>query len=270
MTFVFNTLQENFLGYTAIFACLGMGFLFLKRIYNSDAGPGYWAVSFFLNSLGFLFWSEVLPLPKGIQYLIGEVFHMSGFWFLAIGVYGFIGKKLKPWNIVALSIWILVWCLSIASYGSHPNIATFALKALRSILFIFTGFVIRNEKSNKETAGRNIAGISLIAWGVYIIIFSIYKINQHLYYGFLVGMTILAAFGMVAMVMDKIQIRAEERKRHIEQLEGILPICSYCKKIRDEKNEWHIMEAYIEDRSKAEFSHGICPDCLEKFQPDKD
>jgi len=166
MTFVFNALQENFLGYTGIFACLGMGFLFLKRIYNSDAGPGYWAISFFLNSLGFLFWSEVLPLPKGIQYLIGEVFHMSGFWFLAIGVYGFIGKRIKPWNIVALVVWILVWCLSIALYGAHANTATFMLKALRSILFIFIGFVIRNEKGNKETVGRNIAGISLIAWGV--------------------------------------------------------------------------------------------------------
>jgi hypothetical protein len=56
-------------------------------------------------------------------------------------------------------------------------------------------------------------------------------------------------------------------QKHVKQLEGILPICSYCKKIRDEKNEWHRLEEYIEDRSKAEFSHGICPECLEKYHP---
>jgi CheY-like chemotaxis protein len=53
----------------------------------------------------------------------------------------------------------------------------------------------------------------------------------------------------------------------IETLRGILPICSSCKKIRDENNDWHQIEVYIRSRSQAEFSHGICPDCLEKLYP---
>ena len=48
----------------------------------------------------------------------------------------------------------------------------------------------------------------------------------------------------------------------IEKLEGILPICCYCKKIRDDKNDWHSIESYISNRSTVEFSHGICPKCL--------
>ncbi len=48
----------------------------------------------------------------------------------------------------------------------------------------------------------------------------------------------------------------------IKQLEGIIPICSYCKKIRDDKSDWHQLERYISDHSEAVFSHGICPDCL--------
>jgi response regulator RpfG family c-di-GMP phosphodiesterase len=50
----------------------------------------------------------------------------------------------------------------------------------------------------------------------------------------------------------------------VKQLEGIIPICAYCKKIRDDKNSWHQLEAYISDHSEALFSHGICPDCLGK------
>ncbi len=58
----------------------------------------------------------------------------------------------------------------------------------------------------------------------------------------------------------------------VRQLEGIIPICSYCKKIRDDEKSWHQMEQYISSHSEARFSHGICPDCYEselrKFDAD--
>jgi hypothetical protein len=47
-------------------------------------------------------------------------------------------------------------------------------------------------------------------------------------------------------------------------LEGLLPICSYCKKIRDADGDWQRLENYIAGHSRAEFTHGICPDCLTK------
>lgn len=51
-------------------------------------------------------------------------------------------------------------------------------------------------------------------------------------------------------------------------LEGILPICAACKRIRDEQGAWHPVESYVHDRSEAEFSHGICPECAHRFYPD--
>ena len=50
----------------------------------------------------------------------------------------------------------------------------------------------------------------------------------------------------------------------VKQLEGIIPICSYCKKIRDDKNSWQQLEQYITEHSEAMFSHGMCPDCFEE------
>src|SRR5205823_6437878 len=49
----------------------------------------------------------------------------------------------------------------------------------------------------------------------------------------------------------------------VKELEGLLPICMYCKKIRNDKNFWEHLESYISARSKANFSHGICPSCFE-------
>jgi len=50
----------------------------------------------------------------------------------------------------------------------------------------------------------------------------------------------------------------------IKTLRGIIPICSYCKKIRDDHGAWEIIEAYISSHSEAKFSHGICPECYKK------
>jgi len=49
----------------------------------------------------------------------------------------------------------------------------------------------------------------------------------------------------------------------VKRLEGILPTCMYCKKIRDEQDQWVGIEAYISKRSHASFSHGVCPACYE-------
>jgi sigma-B regulation protein RsbU (phosphoserine phosphatase) len=50
----------------------------------------------------------------------------------------------------------------------------------------------------------------------------------------------------------------------VKLLQGLLPICSYCKKIRGDSNYWQQVEGYIFEHSEAQFSHGICPDCYEK------
>jgi CheY-like chemotaxis protein len=57
----------------------------------------------------------------------------------------------------------------------------------------------------------------------------------------------------------------------VKALRGLLPICSYCKKIRDDRNYWTEVESYVERHSHAEFSHGVCPDCYqEHLKPDLD
>jgi sigma-B regulation protein RsbU (phosphoserine phosphatase) len=55
----------------------------------------------------------------------------------------------------------------------------------------------------------------------------------------------------------------EDALSQVRQLQGLLPICSYCKKIRDEKNYWQRVDSYLSEHSGVVFSHGICPDCYE-------
>ncbi|MCE5271806.1 hypothetical protein LLH00_11045 [bacterium] len=57
----------------------------------------------------------------------------------------------------------------------------------------------------------------------------------------------------------------EKSLSEIKRLQGLLPICMHCKKVRNDKGYWEHVELYVSEHSEAVFSHGVCPDCLEKF-----
>jgi hypothetical protein len=61
--------------------------------------------------------------------------------------------------------------------------------------------------------------------------------------------------------------RVDEAVRRVRILKGLLPMCAWCKKIRDDKGYWSQVETYIREHSEAAFSHGICPDCATRLYP---
>ena len=77
---------------------------------------------------------------------------------------------------------------------------------------------------------------------------------------------LIHALALMQDVTDEVLYR-----RHLEsqilELEGLLPICASCKKIKDDTGTWQQLEVYIRDHSGADFTHGICPDCKRKLYP---
>ncbi len=67
---------------------------------------------------------------------------------------------------------------------------------------------------------------------------------------------------------EELIARLEEAVASIKTLSGLIPICSECKKIRDDSGYWNQLEAYLRDHTEAEFSHGLCPECLKKLYPE--
>lgn len=67
---------------------------------------------------------------------------------------------------------------------------------------------------------------------------------------------------------EKLIKELKEAISNVKTLKSLLPICSHCKKIRDDQGYWSQVEIYISKNSGSQFSHGICPDCLREFYPD--
>jgi PAS domain S-box-containing protein len=86
--------------------------------------------------------------------------------------------------------------------------------------------------------------------------------------------------GIVGAMVDITEMRNAEKQKEqviselrralekVKLLSGLLPICASCKKIRDDKGYWNQIESYIRAHSEAEFSHGLCPECIHKLYPD--
>lgn len=67
---------------------------------------------------------------------------------------------------------------------------------------------------------------------------------------------------------EKLIVELQAAVEEIKTLRGIFPICSSCKKIRDDRGYWNRIEEYVRDHTEADFSHGLCPECMTKLYPE--
>jgi len=85
---------------------------------------------------------------------------------------------------------------------------------------------------------------------------------------FLNGVIRILVLGFIALLVSRTARQTRELSRELKLLQGILPICMFCKRIRDEQKEWQQLESYICAHSEADFSHGLCPECAQKHYGD--
>lgn len=81
------------------------------------------------------------------------------------------------------------------------------------------------------------------------------------------AMQALARQVMARLEFRRVSMHLVEVLEQIKTLRGLLPICAWCKRIRDDRGYWKQVETYIQEHTDANFTHGICPDCLQKQLP---
>jgi hypothetical protein len=269
MNDLYYSLGESNLGFSAIFLAVSVSFLFLKFTAKNVAGSGHWCLSYLLNAVGFFLWSGVLKGVMPCAMLVGECFHIAGFLLLLFGVYRFCGFTLKPWNFLYLAAWFTLWGLGLCVVFSRDPSGSLLLRLARGVLFLSAAILLALREGKKEI-GSLFTIISFCLWALYVVVmpFIPFGALKPLGYATLVGIQLIATLGLVILLVRGLVVQAETDKRQIERLEGLLHICSYCKKIHDTDDSWRGIEDYIERHSEAEFTHGICPECLHKHFPE--
>ncbi|MCL5267529.1 MAG: hypothetical protein M1469_05435 [Bacteroidetes bacterium] len=159
-----------------------------------------------------------------------------------------------------------------------------AIFAFIYILFLYIGYYRKTKKkillfviSCELTYFIGVASDSMVAMQVYRFVY----VSEYPFFLMVVSMayTLLDRFVDFHKAYEELNANLElkvEQRTHeimeaqasIKTLGGLIPICSNCKKIRDDKGYWEQLEQYIHNHSGAEFSHGICPECAKKLYPE--
>lgn len=90
---------------------------------------------------------------------------------------------------------------------------------------------------------------------------------EHIFTILLINLGICVLVTVIILIFVSLFVTAYQNR--IETLRGIVPICSYCKQIRDDKGYWNKVEAYVAKHTDAQFSHSICPSCMEQHYPEE-
>lgn len=165
------------------------------------------------------------------------------------------------------------------------------LESLRAMIIgsiFFFLFFSRDVKEVRKIDGwfHIVIGFALIFWGTIIdvtddfeslnrfIIVGDTEVRSYLenVVGYLFGFLFLAIgiWKWLPKIVEQDKQTKQQLNKAIEEvkvLSGLLPICSSCKKIRDDKGYWNQLEAYISKYSEAEFTHGLCPECAKALYP---
>ncbi|MBA7534137.1 hypothetical protein ES705_26383 [subsurface metagenome] len=174
----------------------------------------------------------------------------------------------------------------IYTYSKIP----FTVVALFSIAFLLY-ILIRAVIDKEEGATLILIGASVLSLAIISDIlhsYSMHYIGYIIPFGFFVFilfqsymllMRFTKALKTVETLTENLEQQVEQRTaeltktnkdlkeaiENVKTLKGLLPICASCKKIRDDKGCWHQLEEYISKRSDVDFSHGLCPECVDKL-----
>jgi diguanylate cyclase len=150
--------------------------------------------------------------------------------------------------------------------GVEPKLYLSAVKTLKDILFS----ALARRITDSSVLARTCQALDKLLYFDITLVFDTYIRS-------LVS-EVETAKGRVESYAESLELQVAERTRLLEEkvtqleaalaavkrLEGVIPICGVCKKIRDDKESWQQLEQYISEHSQAMFSHGLCPDCFEK------
>jgi hypothetical protein len=126
--------------------------------------------------------------------------------------------------------------------------------------------------SNFMATHYDLSAVTAVEKITYVILksFSFAMLPWSLSFAFLNGVIGLY-YGTVEeakLAREELIINLQRALTEVKTLSGLLPICSWCKKIRDDEGYWQKIEKYIRDHTEADFTHGICNDCAEKVYPE--
>lgn len=259
--------------------CICMVYVLMTR--KVYAGFREWVFASLFAAIGIILLILRGRIPDFISVIIANTLIVFYFVLILRGIIEFCGKKTNLWLDlvpILLTISLLLWTYDLPDLNIRVAIL-FGMYALLTFSCAVVSF--RHIPLVLETPNYLLSG-TLLFWAIssssraMVALF----LDDPLYEFLQAGLghklgSIAFTAGQVLTMASLITINAQRLEKEISSAEdeikilrGFLPICSNCRKIRDDDGFWRQIESYISEHSEVVFSHGLCPECLQELYPD--
>lgn len=250
-----------------------------RKTYN---GFTQWTVAAILYSVGMVFLSLRGILPDFISIIGANALIIAGSAAIAYGLELFTNSARRMWLYVFLIISMILLCLYFTYSSPDVSARIIIISTIIAILYGYSGHLVHtyvprliNDRNRFLVVVFSLQAI----WSGLRVIHAFFignTITEYINVAGFFGITVFVFFcgnilmiiGLIVLNFQKVEFDLRAATEEVRTLRGIIPICSSCKKIRDDQGIWKRIEAYIQAHSEAEFSHGICPECMNKLYPE--
>jgi len=259
--------------------CFCMFYVYTTR--KTYAGFIQWTTASILIGIAMGLISYRNILPDFFSILLANLLIVAGIGFVARGLELFTDKKPKNWLFISISAVALVLFPCFTFYYPSVNARVISLSAILAALFGYSGYMAFKDipRLVKNRNSFLLASFGILAlWNLLRIVMTATSdpipdlMTAPIFHGitltvFLCG-HITVIIGLIILNFQKVELDLSAAIDEVKTLRGIVPICSSCKKIKDKNGSWSLVEEYVRAHSHAEFSHGMCPECMKKYYPD--
>jgi hypothetical protein len=260
--------------------CICMIYIFSTR--KTYSGFTQWTIAAILYSFGMVFMGLRGILPDFISIIVANTLIIAGCASIACGLELFTNSTRRMWLFISLIVSMLLLFLYFTYYSPDINARIIVISVIITIFYGYSAYLVHrhvphliNDRNRFLVVVFSVQAL----WSVLRVIHAIFinnaiadYVNASGFYGItVVGFfsgNIFIIIGLITLNFQKVEFDLRSAMEEIKTLRGIIPICASCKKIRDDQGIWNQIEAYIRAHSEAEFSHGICPECMEKLYPE--
>ena len=219
-------------------------------------------------ALIFCVMSAVTVFSNAFLFSLEEMYMALLCMFISGGCYLFI-RRTNKWRTLPLPACILFLGVLGADWVLDPG-APFSSDGFYFVLLIIVSGIVLRQKQKTPF----VILVCIVITGIFARMAlhpALRELDKRVYLYRLLdnGLTlIMSAIAMTVIVRlvikeyRRVSVEARAAAEEIKTLRGLLPICSRCKKVRDDDGGWNMIEKYVEQHSEAEFTHSLCPDCL--------
>ena len=250
-----------------------------RKTYN---GFMQWTIAFVLYCIAMAFMSLRNILPDFFSIILQNTLIIAGCGLTAYGIELFTKSPKRKWMFATLTLTIFLVSLFFTYYIPHVNARIITIAVITALINGYAAYLVSAAVPRLIAAKNTFLVFSFSILSIWSVLRAVQTIffekavldffNTSIFQAATIAVffcgNILVMIGLIILNFQKVEFDLSIAMEEIKTLKGIIPICSYCKKIRDDEGFWNQVEAYVAKHTEAKFSHSICPKCMAEHHPE--